>query len=377
MWFELVRIDSVFTNEPERKATPMTPTGIDQIEIKAGTYRAHLDVPAADVAAKLVKDHQYQATTTNGRRDRDAHVPFIGAKPNETVGDVWSVRAARVIRGWKNSRLFKGATFATRDAVTKAWKPTTLASLCAMFDVEAPKGAAPVTATEAPAAPVETAPVAEAPAPTPVVETPAAPAADVVQRLTLFTLGFDGGLPLDRVVEIVKDRAIDLVVDIRSKANTSTEFEIRKLRALWGDRYTTKAQLKGGIAAILPRLQDQGSARVLLLRKEEAPGDHWGTLEIARLAIAAKIPCLHLFQNEEVTAEELQRAIDLDIQQGGDHYYACDVEIDDMADARAKARKRIEKLDRLAKGNPNANEGKSAAAEASRLRAQFGIREAA
>ncbi len=185
-------------------------------------------------------------------------------------------------------------------------------------------------------------------------ETPDAPAATVAQRLTLFTLGFDEGPFPAHVDEIVAERSIDLIVDIRSKTNTNTAFEISKLRALWGDRYTTKGQLKGGIAAILPRLQDQGSARVLLLRKEECPwrplGHRW---RLGRLAIAAKLPMHPPFPgNEEVEAIELQRAIDLDIQQGGDHYYSCDVEIDEMKDAREKARARIAKLDKLAKGNP-------------------------
>lgn len=360
----------------------MAPTGIDRIELTLGTYRAFLIVSEA-----------------------------------MDMG-----RAKRVVTAWKAS-LFKGATLATRDATSRDWAPISLASVCAMFEepkaerarkplksalladgtlrenatpaqikaaMAAMVGEAPAPVAEAPAAPapkaakktrakvasapvVDAPPVVEAPAPAPLV----APAAPAPQPLVLFTVGFEGGISPTRMAEIVTERSIDLVVDIRSKANSSTAYEIRKLRALWGDRYTTKSQLKGGIAAILPRLKVQGSARVLLLRKEEAPGDHWASLELGRLAIAAKIPCIHLFQNEEVEAIELQRAIDLDIQRGGDHYYACDVETDDLADARDKARTRIAKLDKLAKGNANTNESKSAAAEATRLRAQFGIREAA
>ena len=316
----------------------MAPTGIDRIELTLGTYRAFLIV-------------------------------------SETMD---MRRAKHVVTAWKGG-LFRGAKLATRAEGSRDWAPISLASVCAMFDVVVPKTGRAPKAASAPvvdAPPVVEAPAAPAPeaAPEASPEAPAAPAATVAQRLTMFTLGFDGGLTVERVAEIVAERSIDLIVDIRSKTNTNTSFGVANLRKLWGDRYTTKSQLKGGIAAILPRLQDQGSARVLLLRKEEAPGDHWGTLEIARHAIAAQIPCIHLFQNEEVEAIELQRAIDLDIQQGGDHYYNCDVEIDEMKDAREKARAKIAKLEKLAKGNPNANEGKSAADEAARLRAKFGIK---
>jgi len=445
----------------------MAPTGIDQIEIKVGTYRAHLDIPAAELAAKLVKDHQYQATTKRGARDRNARVPFAGAKPAETVGDAWLTRARHVVTAWKGG-LFRGATLATRD-LTGKWSPISLASVCVMFDVAAPKtGRAPVVGhvkapkswvpgvgvVDAPRPVAETpapaptaipaegidvedwaawpsdgspiivkggriyaAPVASAtaakPAPAPAPEAPrvasapeAAPAPKAPKRtraakpaaapapeakpeapapatgidpnpLSIFTLGFED-LTIARVGEIVCERKIDLVVDIRSKSKT---IPVADLRTLFGKMYVTKSQLRGGLIAILPALKAQGTARVLFVREEEAPGDHYGTMEMGRLAMVAGLPMIHIFRSEEVTHAALQKAIDDDNATGGDHYYDCEIEIDAATEAatdNAKIRDRIAKLDRLARDKAaTPAEAASARAEADRLAAKFGIKVAA
>lgn len=326
-----------------------------------------------------------------------------------------------VVRAWR-TRLFKGATFATIVDGHRA--STDLETLALLYlppakekalprppvdvkgPIEVPEGASPKDIRDAfrrarfDGAPIHTlrkappvraskrpandaAPASEAPqsAPPPAPEAPQAAPARAVE---IYTLGYDGGLSPAAVDKIVTSRAIDLVVDMRSKPNSHT-FSVAALRALWGAKYTSVRDLKGAFGRAvkedsastfldaLAGAAAKGNPRVLLLRKEEAPGDSWSAMQTNRLIVLAGLTCTHLYQHEEVTAAELQKAIDLDVTVGGDHYYECTVEIDERADERAKILDKIAKLDRLAARNPNANEAASARAAADALRAEWGI----
>jgi len=124
-------------------------------------------------------------------------------------------------------------------------------------------------------------------------------------------------------MDIMKARDIGYVVDTRP--NTATRvpgWSGQKLREAFGTRYRSVQTLSDVKAWIEP----VKCPRAIFIRKEEAPGDCNFNLEIARI-----YPVTHLFRNEAIKGNELQRAID----QGDD--YECEIVDEVVVEALASA----------------------------------------
>ncbi len=166
-------------------------------------------------------------------------------------------------------------------------------------------------------------------------------AADVIPPGTMalpgdglvFTAGYDGrGFTAAMLGAIMAECRIGKVIDTRIESTTRAHgWSEKALRTALGSAYVV-AQGRGAVA---DAIKAAGRTNVLLLRKEEAPGDSAYALELARMFPTT----IHVFRNEYIAGTALQEAIDKDRATGGDHAYPCIVEdgIDDEAQGAEKA----------------------------------------
>lgn len=138
----------------------------------------------------------------------------------------------------------------------------------------------------------------------------------------VLTFGYDGGgngaLQPEHLESLMDAAGIVLAIDTRANDSRGA-WSRAKLREKLGEKY--KAALSGAeVYAAIESVVARTPHAVVLLRKEEAPGDNDFHLEIAR-----SVRVTHLFRNEIIEGADLQRAIDLDAKEGGDHEYDCEV----------------------------------------------------
>lgn len=131
--------------------------------------------------------------------------------------------------------------------------------------------------------------------------------------MALYTVGYQR-LAIRELEEILAALRIDLLIDVRSRPFARRpEYRRSALERLLGDRYCWHGDSLGGRGAGpttegRARLKSLAKEkRILIMCMEEAPG------ECHRHQLALSIPgAQHIFREELVDAQELQRAIDDD-----------------------------------------------------------------
>ena len=312
------------TNEA---GTVTSATPIDFIECRLGTYVAKLALSCPGQGAPTS-----EKVWTGGRFEQVDRRKETSRGYDARLRE-WTRKARSVVTAWKGP-LFRGAEFRLVYTDRRS-DPINLTSVCAMFDVTAPKETTSMKKATKPA----TAKPAKAPKgevtikpSAPILVTSLIPKkAEAATEPTtvrdlptaLYTIGYGAGLSVSTLMDIMKARDIGYVVDTRP--NTATHvpgWSGQKLREAFGTRYRSVQTLSDVKAWIEP----VKCPRAIFIRKEEAPGDCNFNLEIARI-----YPVTHLFRNEAIKGNELQRAID----QGDD--YECEIVDEVVVEALASA----------------------------------------
>ena len=134
---------------------------------------------------------------------------------------------------------------------------------------------------------------------------------------TIYSCGYERLRP-EELVAIMDKLQIDLLVDVRSVPNSRRPgFGGKQLAALLGYRYRWEGQHLGGRGdgptedGYYWLLTRPAPMRLLLLCKEEAPGDCHRHRAIAVELLRRGGPdVLHVYQNHIIEASELQRCIE-------------------------------------------------------------------
>jgi uncharacterized protein (DUF488 family) len=135
---------------------------------------------------------------------------------------------------------------------------------------------------------------------------------------TIYSVGYDHMTPAE-LLSIMDRLKIRTLIDCRSVPQSRRPgFSRKALEKLLGARYQWQGQDLGGrgagptddgLKALELYTQRSRPEPLLLLCKEEAPGDCHRHSAIAVPLLARGIEVVHIYRNELVTASELQKAI--------------------------------------------------------------------
>lgn len=132
---------------------------------------------------------------------------------------------------------------------------------------------------------------------------------------TIYSIGYAALTSAELAAPVRRLNAV--LIDVRSRPSGRVKrgFSRADLAALLGERYEHRPEPggrgDGPTAEGIDRLADE-TRRVVLVCREEAPGVRHRHSGIALPLLARGIEVLHVYQDQVVTATELQRAIDED-----------------------------------------------------------------
>ncbi len=132
----------------------------------------------------------------------------------------------------------------------------------------------------------------------------------------LYAIGYQK-LTLKALLEVIGEKAIELLVDVRSVPySRNPEFTRRSLERALRERYLWKGDVLGGkwgpaAEAGLQYLAKEGKRkRVLVMCMESCPCDCHRLYDISRRLLARGVDVIHLYDGAELTTNEMEARCD-------------------------------------------------------------------
>jgi len=264
---------------------------------------------------------------------------FLVDRWRAAEGETDALRMAREIRiGWDRTSL---ADWRKMRNVTVARVMSDgskgfvdISEVIAMLD--APSGAVPISSLVAPkneagkakgkwrSAKGKTKAADSAPAAAPVSTTDA----DALPRCqSVFTIGYEGGLTLETLLNLVREYKITRIVDTRQSTRCKNQAFTGTALAKLEEAYVCAPSEREVFAAIERFVTREGRS-ILLLRKEESPCESPYHLQLAK-----RVAMTHFFRDEVIDGASLQAALDADERDPSvDHQYECVKEFPDVVE---------------------------------------------